>query len=86
MSLKKQLLAELETQDALAQQAIKELDDEIETNRLLESTVNGGAFAGAARTACQNRIHVAFAKKDKIIADNAWIKELLSKYKKSKRC
>jgi hypothetical protein len=81
MTLREQLLSELRQQNEIAQQEIKDLESTISAEAFAMSTVTGGALAGAARSACQNRMQVASAKKDRVKQQNAWISEMLSKYK-----
>ena len=81
MTLKEQLLSELRKQNEVAQAEIKKLEETIRAESFAMSTVTGGAFAGSARSACQNRIQAASSQKERIKRDNAWISEMLSKYK-----
>lgn len=81
MTLKEQILSELQTQDEIAQAKIKELDENIRAETFAMSTVTGGAFAGTARNACQSRIQAATSKKNMIVQQNSWIREMLSKYR-----
>lgn len=80
MTLREQLISELRQQNEIAQQEIKDLEETISGEAMLMSAITGGAFAGAARSACQNRMQVASAKKDSVKQKNAWISEMLSKY------
>lgn len=80
MTLKEQLLSELRQQNDAAQEEIKKLEAVISTEAFAMSTVTGGALAGAARSACQNRMQAASAKKERVKRQNAWISEMLSKY------
>lgn len=80
MTLREQLLSELHQQNDVAQEEIKKLEASISAEAFVKSTVTGGAFAGAARSACQNRMQAASAKKERVKQQNAWISEMLSKY------
>ena len=80
MTLKEQLLAELRQQNDAAQSEIKKLESDISAEAFAMSTVTGGAFAGAARSACQNRMQIARNKKTRIEQQNSWIREMLNKY------
>ena len=81
MTLKEQILEELREQDAIAQAAIKECDDQIRAESFAMSTVSGGALAGTARSACQARIDAAVSRQNRIKSGNAWVSEMLSKYR-----
>lgn len=81
MTLKEQLLSELRQQNEIAQEEIKKLEADISAEAFAMSTVTGGALAGAARSACQNRMQAASAKKERVKQQNAWIGEMLSKYR-----
>ena len=80
MTLREQLLSELRQQNDIAQEEIKKLEEDISAEAFLMSTVNGGALAGAAKNACQNRMQAASAKKERVKQQNAWIREMLSIY------
>ena len=80
MTLKEQLLSELREQNEVAQAEIKKLEADISAEAFAMSTVTGGALAGAARSACQNRMQAASAQKERVKQRNAWISEMLSKY------
>ena len=80
MTLKEQLLSELRQQNEMAQEEIKKLEEDINKEMFAMSTVTGGALAGAARSACENRMKAASAKKERVEQQNAWIREMLSKY------
>ena len=75
------MLSELRQQNETAQEEIKKLEADISAEAFAMSTVTGGAFAGAARSACQNRMQAASAKKERVKQQNAWISEMLSKYR-----
>ena len=79
MTLKEQLLSELRQQNEIAQEEIKKLEADISAEAFAMSTVTGGALAGAARSACQNRMQAASAKKERVKQQNAWISEMLTK-------
>lgn len=81
MTLREQLLSELRQQNDVAQEEIKKLEADISAEAFAMSTVTGGALAGAARSACQNRMQAASAKKERVKQQNTWISEMLSKYK-----
>lgn len=81
MTLKEQLLSELCQQNEIAQEEIKKLEADISAEAFVMSTITGGALAGAARSACQNRMQAASAKKERVKQQNAWISEMLSKYR-----
>jgi len=81
MTLREQLLSELRQQNEIAQEEIEKLEADIRNEVFAMSTVTGGPMAGAARSACQNRMQAASSKKDKIKRDNMWISEMLSKYR-----
>ena len=81
MTLKEQLLSELRQQNEIAQKEIKKLEADISAEAFAMSTVTGGALAGAARRACQNRMQAASAKKERVIQQNAWVSEMLTKYR-----
>ena len=81
MTLREQLLSELRQQNDIAKAEIKKLEEDISAEAFAMSTVTGGPMAGAARSACQNRMQVASSKKDRIKRDNMWVSEMLSKYK-----
>lgn len=81
MTLKEQLLSELRQQNEIAQKEIKELEADISAEAFAMSTVTGGALAGAARRACQNRMQAASAKKERVKQQNAWVSEMLTKYR-----
>ena len=81
MTLKEQLLSELRQQTEIAQKEIKKLEADISAEAFAMSTVTGGALAGAARSACQNRMQAASAKKERVKQQNAWISEMLTKYR-----
>ncbi len=81
MTLKEQLLSELRQQNEIAQEEIKKLEADISAEAFAMSTVTGGALACAARSACQNRMQAASAKKERVKQQNAWISEMLTKYR-----
>lgn len=81
MTLKEQLLSELRQQNEIAQEEIKKLEADISAEAFTMSTITGGAFAGSARSACQNRMQAASAKEERVKQQNAWISEMLSKYR-----
>ena len=81
MTLKEQLLSELRQQNEIAQKEIKKLEADISAEAFAMSTVTGGALAGAARSACQNRMQAASAKKERVKQQNAWVSEMLTKYR-----
>lgn len=81
MTLKEQLLSELRQQNEIAQEEIKKLEADISAEAFAMSTVTGGALAGAARSACQNRMQAASVKKERVKQQNAWISEMLTKYR-----
>lgn len=81
MTLKEQLLSELRQQNEIAQKEIKKLEADISAEAFAMSTVTGGALAGAARRACQNRMQAASAKKERVKQQNAWVSEMLTKYR-----
>ena len=81
MTLREQILFELRQQNDEVQKEIKKLEADISAEAFAMSTVTGGALAGAARNACQNRMQAASAKKNRVEQQNAWISEMLSKYK-----
>ena len=81
MTLKEQLPSALRQQNEIAQEEIKKLEADISAEAFAMSTVTGGALAGAARSACQNRMQAASAKKERVKQHNAWISEMLSKYR-----
>ena len=81
MTLKEQLLSELRQQNEIAQEEIKKLEADISAEAFAMSPVTGGALAGAARSACQNRMQAASAKKERVKQQNAWISEMLTKYR-----
>lgn len=80
MTLREQLLSELRQQNDVAQKEIKKLGADVSAEAFAMSTVTGGALAGAARSACQNRMQAASTKKERVKQQNAWISEMLSKY------
>lgn len=80
MTLREQLLSELRQQNDVAQKEIKKLEADVSAEAFAMSTVTGGALAGAARSACQNRMQAASTKKERVKQQNAWISEMLSKY------
>ena len=82
MTLREQLLAELRQQNEIAQETIKRLKEQINSEAFARSTVNGGAFASAARDACDKRIQNATQAKNRIEQQNKWISEMLSLYGK----
>ena len=81
MTLREQILSELRMQNDAAQAEIKELQSDIDAEAFAMSTVTGGALAGAARSACQNRMQMAQSKMNLIKQDNAWISEMLKIYR-----
>lgn len=81
MTLREQLLSELRQQNEIAQKKIKELEATISAEAFTMSAVTGGALAGAARSACQNRMQAASAQKEYVKQQNAWISDMLSKYR-----
>ena len=81
MSLKQQILQELKEQNDITQAEIKKCEDDISAEAFAMSTINGGALAGAAISACQSRMQAATSKKDRLKRENAWISEMLSKYR-----
>lgn len=81
MTLREQLISELSQQNEVAQEEIKKLEADISAEAFAMSTVTGGAFASAARSACQNRMQAASTKKERVKQQNAWISEMLSKYR-----
>lgn len=80
MTLKEQILDELRRQRDIHNEEIKKLNDSISTERFAMSTINGGALAGTARSACQSRIDMAQSQKNVFEAKNVWINDMLSKY------
>ena len=81
MSLKEQILKELEEQNDIIQAEIKKCEDTISAEAFSMSAVSGGALAGAARSACQSRMNAAEFKKARFEGKNAWINDMLSKYR-----
>ncbi len=81
MTLREQLLSELRQQDKAAQEEIQKLEEDIRAEAFLKTTITGGAFSGTARSACQNRMQAASAKKERVKQQNAWVSEMLSKYR-----
>ncbi len=81
MTLREQLLSELRQQNEAAQKEIKELNSTISGESFAMSTLNGGALASVASSACKNRMQAASEKKAQIELQNDWISEMLSKYK-----
>lgn len=81
MTLREQLLSELREQNEIAQGKIKDLEESIRAESFAMSTVTGGALSGVARSAGQSRIQAAASEQGRIEAKNAWIREMLSKYK-----
>ena len=81
MTLREQILMELNEQNSIAQAEIKKCEDDISAEAFAMSTVTGGALSGAARNACQTRMQAATNKKNRLISENAWVSEMLSKYR-----
>ncbi len=81
MTLREQLLSELKQRNEVAQAQIKELESKINLEAFSITTITGGALAGAARSACQRRMEAARREKDRVIQQNAWVSDMLSKYK-----
>lgn len=81
MTLKEQLLSELSQQNEIAQKEIKDLESTISGEMFAQSTLSGGLIAAMAESACDSRIQRAQTQKDEIKKQNAWISEMLSKYK-----
>ena len=81
MTLREQLLSELRQQDKAAQEEIQKLEEDIRAEAFLKTTITGGAFASTARSASQNRMQAASAKKERVKQQNAWVSEMLSKYR-----
>lgn len=81
MTLREQLLLELRTQNELVQKEIKELEEQISFEAFAITTLNSGALAGVARSACESRKNAAITKRDRIKQQNSWISEMLSKYR-----
>ena len=74
-------MEELRIQDAEAQAEIKKCEEQINAEAFAMSTVSGGALAATARNACQTRMQAASARKSSIESGNAWVHEMLSKYR-----
>ena len=59
---------------------IEKAKEDITTERFMKSTVTGGAFANAARSACDTRISKKQNEISGIEEVNNWIKEMLRRY------
>lgn len=81
MTLREQLLSELRRQNEADQKEIKKIEEDISAEAFAMSTITGGLFAGTAKSACQSRMQAASAKKERAKKQNAWVSEMLSKYK-----
>ena len=81
MTLREQLLSELRKQNEVAKAAIKEQEDIISAEAFAKSTITGGPLSSTARSACDSRIQAASAKQNRLQQKNAWISEMLSKYR-----
>ena len=81
MTLREQLLSELQKQNEIAQEAIKEQEEIISAEAFARSTITGGPFSSTARSACDSRMQAASTQKNRLQQENAWISEMLSKYR-----
>ena len=81
MTLREQILKELHEQDAIVSREIKKCDDQISAESFAMSAITGGPLATAARSACQARIDASRNLKNKLERENAWVSEMLAKYK-----
>ena len=81
MTLREQLLSELQKQNEIAQAAIKEQEEIISAEACARSTITGGPFSSMARSACDSRMQAASTQKNRLQQENAWISEMLSKYR-----
>ncbi|MCI6958092.1 MAG: hypothetical protein SPI15_08655 [Candidatus Faecousia sp.] len=81
MTLREQLLSELQKQNEIAQAAIKEQEEIISAEAFARSTITGGPFSSTARSACDSRMQAASTQKNRLQQENAWISEMLSKYR-----
>ena len=80
MTLREQLLWELRQQNETAQNVIKKLTSEQDTDALIMSAERG-VLAGVASNAHQNNINRAQNQKNAIQIQNAWVAEMLAQYK-----
>ncbi len=80
MTLREQLLWELQQQNESAQEAIKKLISEQETDAFIKSA-DRGALTGITGSIHENNIERAQYRKEAIQAQNAWVAEMLAQYK-----
>ena len=80
MTLREQLLSELRRRNEIVQKKIKEIESQISSYTLFMSTITGGAFSGTAKRSCEYHKNELFEQKERVIQQNSWISEMLSKY------
>lgn len=80
MTLREQILQELREEAAKADAKIKDYDDTIHAEMFARSTITGGPFSNAARSACETRAQQARNQKAAVERSISWIKEMLAKY------
>lgn len=76
MTLKQQILYELNERNNLVQAEIKKCEDEV--NKIL---LTFHSFSGSEQKAISSRYTALNERKDLLIKENAWVSEMLSKYK-----
>lgn len=78
--LRKQLIRELNDAVNKKKSQIKEYEETVKNEMFLKSTVQGGAFAGMARSACDKRANTARRNADVLKKSMEWQEEMLKKY------
>lgn len=76
MTLKQQILYELNERNNLVQAEIKKCEDE--AKKIL---LTFHSFSGSEQQAISSRYTALNERKDLLIRENAWVSEMLSKYK-----
>ena len=78
--LRNQLIQELYDAVNKKKSQIKEYEETVNNEMFLKSTVQGGALAGMARSACDKRADTARRNADALRKSMEWQEEILKKY------
>lgn len=79
MTLREQLLSELNQQNAVVQEAISKLQSEQDTDLWIQQT-QSGILAGVVSNVSENRIYRAENMKTALQQQNAWVVDMLARY------
>lgn len=81
LSLKQHLLSQLKQRNDEAQEKIDDLQFSIDYEYLSASSIKDSVLGNTAKNACYDRAKLKKSKQNAIKEKNAWISEMLSKYK-----